>query len=141
MRTVLLALAAAALAVAGGTAQAQTRGDRIAARAAVGAGVTPVGHDSFAHVSVAMTGGVTGLPDVAYSAITGYRPMKLDLFLPPARYKAAGPRPLVIYIHGGGFVTGGPRRSAAFLDWPAVLGSLAEQGYVVASVSYRFAGE
>lgn len=136
-----IATLAAALAVSSGGAHAATLGEKIAARAAVGEGVTPVGMDSFAHVSTSMAGGVTGLPDVPYSTLNGYRPLKLDLFLPPARFKAAGPRPMVIYIHGGGFVTGGPRRSAAFLDWPAVLGSLAQQGYVVASVSYRFAGE
>lgn len=135
------AAAAAVVAAAAPAADAKTLGETIAAQAAVGQGVTPVGSDSFAHVTVPMAGGVTGLPDVTYSSLNGYRPLKLDLFLPPARFKKAGPRPMVIYIHGGGFVTGGPRRSAAFLDWPAVLGSLAEQGYVVASVSYRFAGE
>jgi acetyl esterase/lipase len=136
----LAAVVVAALAV-GEQAHAQTVGETVARRAAVGAEVTPVGMDSFANVRVPMAGGVVGLPDVTYSALTGYRPLKLDLFLPPPKFNAAGPRPLVVYIHGGGWVMGGPRRSAAYLDWPAVLGSLAEQGYVVAAVSYRFAAE
>ena len=141
MKPWTLATAAIAASLLSTGAQAASLGDKIATQAAVGQGVTPVGMDSFAHVSRPMAGGVTGFPDVPYSTLNGYRPLKLDLFLPPPKFKSAGPRPLVIYIHGGGFVTGGPRRSAAFLDWPAVLGSLAEQGYVVASVSYRFAGE
>lgn len=135
-----LAIAAAVSLTAGGS-QAKTLGEEIAALSKVGTGVTPVGRDSFAHVTVAMHGGVTGLPDVTYSRLNGYRPLKLDLFLPPSRYKSAGPRPLVIYIHGGGFFTGGPRRSAAYLDWPADLALLAEHGYVVASLRYRFDSE
>jgi acetyl esterase/lipase len=46
-----------------------------------------------------------------------------------------------MYVHGGGWVMGGPRRSAAYLDWPKVLASLAAEGYVVVSVGYRFSRE
>jgi acetyl esterase/lipase len=124
-----------------GFARAQAIGEKVAAQAEIGAGVTPVGQDSFANTTVAFPGGVVAMPDVTYSSLNGYRPLKLDLFLPPAQFKARGPRPLLIYIHGGGFMTGGPRRSGAFLDWPNVLAAIAEQGYVVAAVSYRFSSE
>jgi acetyl esterase/lipase len=138
-----LGLAAIALLglLLGGGAQAQTLGEKIAAEAQIGAAVTAVGVDSFADTHKKFPGGVVGFPDVTYSALLGYRPLKLDLFLPPPSFKSKGPRPLLIYIHGGGWVMGGPRRSAAFLDWPKVLASIAEHGYVVASVSYRFAKE
>jgi acetyl esterase/lipase len=48
---------------------------------------------------------------------------------------------LIVYVHGGGWIAGGPRRSAAYSDWPKVLASVAARGYVVASVSYRFSRE
>lgn len=118
-----------------------TTGNRIAAASAIGPDVQAVGVDSFAGVSVAFPGGVRGLPDQTYETLPGYRPMKLDLFLPPKRFDAQGPRPFVFYIHGGGWAAGGPRRSAAYKDWPRVLASLSAQGYVVASVGYRFARE
>lgn len=118
-----------------------TIGARIASQADVGDAVRAVGKDSFANISVDFPGGVTGLPGVPYQTLPGYRPMTLDLFLPPKSSGKAGPRPWVMYIHGGGWVMGGPRRSAAYLDWPRVLASLAAEGYVVASVSYRFARE
>ena len=123
------------------SAATPTAGEQIAAAAQIGKDVTAVGADSFANVSVAFPQGVRGFPDIAYQTLTGYRPMKLDLFLPPARFASAGPRPWVMYIHGGGWVGGGPRRSAAYQDWPKVLASLAARGYVVTTVSYRFANE
>jgi len=116
-------------------------GAQIADGTEIGAGVQAVGVDSFAGVKTAFADGVTGYPDLTYQTLPGYRPLKLDLFLPPASFAAAGPRPMVIYVHGGGWMAGGPRRSAAYADWPKVLAALAAKGYVVASVSYRFSRE
>jgi acetyl esterase/lipase len=121
--------------------EAQDIGRKLADRALIGEGVTAVGADSFAVTRVDFPDGVIGMPDVTYATLPGYRPMKLDLFLPPDSFSSKGPRPVVVYIHGGGWVAGGPRRSAAYKDWPRVLASLAGQGYVVASVAYRFAKE
>lgn len=127
-------------ALPGGTALAQpSMGEQIAAAADIGASVQAVGADSLTSITASYPGGVTGLPDQSYQTLPGYRPMKLDLFLPPQSF--AGPRPLVVYVHGGGWMAGGPRRSAAYTDWPRVLASLAAKGYVVASVGYRFARE
>jgi acetyl esterase/lipase len=67
-----------------------------------------------------------------------YRPLHLDLYLPPGK---PARRPLVIYIHGGGWMAGHPRQSGAFANWPDVLALIASRGYVVASVEYRFSGE
>jgi acetyl esterase/lipase len=136
-----VALALIGALVAAAPLEAQSLGQIVADRSQIGEGVTAVGVDSFAATKVAFPGGVVGMPDVTYASLPGYRPMKLDLFLPPERFKAKGPRPVVIYIHGGGWVAGGPRRSAAYKDWPGVLAALAGQGYVVASVAYRFARE
>jgi acetyl esterase/lipase len=51
------------------------------------------------------------------------------------------PRPLVVFVHGGGWSMGNPRAGAAFLDLPLILASLAQRGYVVASIQYRLSGE
>jgi acetyl esterase/lipase len=134
------ALCAAAVLLAAGV-EAESIGERVADRAEVGDAVQAVGLDSFARASVEFPGGVVGFPNLTYQTLPGYRPMTLDLFLPPPKFNAAGPRPWVMYVHGGGWLAGGPRRSAAYLDWPKVLASLAEQGYVVTSVGYRFSRE
>jgi acetyl esterase/lipase len=123
-------------------ASAQTAiGKQIADGASISDSVQSVGADSFSGLKVAFPGGVIGYPDLTYQTLAGYRPLTLDLFLPPARFAHAGPRPLIVYVHGGGWIAGNPRRSAAYRDWPKVLASIAAKGYVVASVSYRFSRE
>ena len=81
--------------------------------------------------------GVTGLADVTFSVLPGFRPLTLDLYLPPG--EAA--HPLVLYIHGGGWVGVNTRHSGALSDFPRALARLASEGFVVASVEYRLASE
>ena len=137
-------VAATALLLLASTTSAQASDDigkQIADASTIGPGVQAVGADSFAAVKIAFPDGVTGYPDLTYQTLPGYRPLKLDLFLPPASFANAGPRPMIGYVHGGGWMAGGPRRSAAYVDWPKVLASIAAKGYVVASVAYRFSAE
>jgi acetyl esterase/lipase len=142
MRILLVLLASALLTGLGvSSVAAESVGERVARQAAVGPGVQDVGADSFSGLTVPFPGGVLGEPGLVYQSLMGYRPTTLDLFLPPARFAQAGPRPWLLYIHGGGWVGGGPRRSSAFQDWPRVLAAIAAEGYVVASVSYRFSKE
>lgn len=56
--------------------------------------------------------------------------LQLDVFVPP-NATAAAPQPLVVFVHGGGFVQGGKEanRSKAL--------SYAQAGYVAASINYR----
>jgi acetyl esterase/lipase len=78
------------------------------------------------------------LADVKYATIDGYRPLRLDL------YGVGGsgpPRPLVVFLHGGGWYTGTPRSAGAFTNFPAVLSTIANRGYAVAAVEYRLSGE
>ena len=84
-------------------------------------------------------GSAVALPDVIYSRLPGFRPLKLDLYKP----KAAGkPRPLVLWFHGGGWAGGDPRGGPfSGTDGPALFGEIAGRGYVVASISYRFVNE
>lgn len=101
-------------------------------------GASPVLDDRYPERRVVFPGDVIGLPDLTYSSLAGYRPMILDLYKPR---RTSQPRPLVIYIHGGGWMGGHTRHSGAFEDWPGVLASLAARGYVVASVEYRLSSE
>jgi acetyl esterase/lipase len=129
----------AALLVAGLFAEApeaQARTDPAQARVSA----KTVREDVYRKAPSRYPGGVTGLADVEYANIVGYRPLLLDLYLPPKTPKAPA-RPLVIWIHGGGWNRGDSRTSGAFADWPEVLASLAARGYVVASVNYRLSGE
>src|ERR1700761_8334867 len=63
-----------------------------------------------------------GAPD---AAIDGYRP----------RARAAGARPVILWVHGGGFVA---NSAADFRDWFVLL---AARGYVVAGLDYSLAPE
>jgi acetyl esterase/lipase len=85
-----------------------------------------------------LRGDVTLRSDLVYSALPGFRPLRLDLYsVEPSR----SPRPLVVFIHGGGWTTGNPRAGGAFKELPDVLAWLAQRGYVVASIEYRLSGE
>lgn len=90
--------------------------------------------------TVGFPDGVLAIPDVEYANFIGFRPLLLDLYRQGS--PTAGRRqPLVIYVHGGGWRRGDSRTLGAFADFPAVLGSLAARGYVVAAVNYRLSGE
>jgi acetyl esterase/lipase len=82
---------------------------------------------------------VTAVTDLVYSGEPGALRPTLDLYLPPGL--ANQPRPLVVFIHGGGWSGGSKRNAGAFADWPLALASLAARGFVVASIDYRLAQE
>lgn len=130
MQRWLLALALAATA---GVATADTgKAPAISAKS--------VRDDTFPTVEARYPGGIIARGHVEYANYVGYRPLLLDLYLHADRAKAK-PRPLIIWVHGGGWSRGDARQSGAFTDWPGVLATLAARGYVVASVDYRLSGE
>ncbi len=86
---------------------------------------------------VTFANGVKVNADIPYSTIAGYRPITLDLYRP----QDSGIRPLVVYVHGGGWMAGHTRQSGAFSDFTAVLSDLSARGYVVASLEYRLSKE
>jgi acetyl esterase/lipase len=89
-------------------------------------------------VEASFPGGVTGLQDLVYLQIPGYRPLRLDMYLPS---DTGTTHPMVMYIHGGGWRNGHSRQSGAFENWPATLAMIASRGYVVTSINYRLGGE
>jgi acetyl esterase/lipase len=95
--------------------------------------------DRYPERRVVFPGGVAGLPDLVYSTVAGFRPLTVDLYLPPRQVD--GGSPVIIYVHGGGWMSGHTRHSGAFENWPGVLAALAGRGYVVASLNYRLSSE
>ncbi len=93
--------------------------------------------DVFPMVAASFPRGIVARPHVEFANYVGYRPLQLDLYLHTDRRA----RPLILWIHGGGWSRGDARGSGAFADWPGVLASLAARGYVVAAVDYRLSGE
>ncbi len=93
--------------------------------------------DTLPKLPVPFPGDVVALPDLTYATIPGYRPLKLDIY----RKQGAKDRPLLVYIHGGGWAMGNSRGLAAFANFPAVLADLAARGYAVAAVNYRLKSE
>jgi acetyl esterase/lipase len=102
---------------------------------------TPVLDDRYPRVAAEFKGDVESFPDLVYSVLPGYRPLRLDLYKPTRSPASAAGFPLVVYIHGGGWQSGHTRHSGAFANWPAVLAKLSSKGYVVVSVEYRLSSE
>jgi acetyl esterase/lipase len=93
-----------------------------------------------ANQPVAFPGSVMMYRDLVYAAIDGFRPLTLDLYQTPPKAKAP-PRPLIVFVHAGGWATGDARHLPGFADFPSTLAALAAKGYVVATVNYRLSGE
>lgn len=97
--------------------------------------------DRYPAPRVTFPGGVAGVPDQVYATTPGYRPLTLDLYLPPSSLAPRGGYPLVLFIHGGAWQGGDARHAGAIEDFPSFLAHVAAQGYVVASINYRLSGE
>lgn len=128
--TPLLALACATLVTAPACAKAPSERE-------VPVNPEPSMADKFPQVPVAFPGGVKAWRDVTYQVNPGYRPQMVDIYVPAGK----GPHPLVLYIHGGGWMGGHTRQSGAFDDFPKMLAAFAAEGFTVASVEYRLSGE
>jgi acetyl esterase/lipase len=88
--------------------------------------------------ATAFPGGVMGYSDVVYSTVVGFRPLIMDIYTPK---KGGAAKPLILFIHGGGWIGGHTRHSGALSNFPQVLARLASEGFVVASLEYRLSGE
>lgn len=73
--------------------------------------------------------GVTVTKDIEYGKV-GERALQLDLYTPTGLTK---PAPALIFIHGGGWKSGNRH------DYHCYCLPFAKRGYVVATISYRFA--
>jgi acetyl esterase/lipase len=128
LRAAFLATSILAASILSFTSRAQDKDD-------VGSRYTPT-------PAVLYPGGVHSLRDVTFAELSGFRPLTLDLYLPPGdRAASRALKPAVVFIHGGAFRHRTARDGGTFRDFPAVLAAVAARGYVVASVNYRFVGE
>lgn len=105
-----------------------------------------------APVPVTLPGGVRAYQNLTYAYPSGYRPLALDLYLPPLGTPAAGspagsqdPAPVVVYLHGGDWMAGSrmsaPGYTTVFGQGQQSAVTFARLGYAVASVDYRLAAE
>ena len=85
----------------------------------------PGGASTFASVDPTVT-------DLAYANLS--EAQKLDLYIPTT---GDGPFPIVIMVHGGGFMFGDKSDGAGLTG----VDQLLEAGYAVASINYRLSGE
>ena len=93
--------------------------------------------------------GTRYIAGVEYAVLTGFRPLLLDLILPPAESGGPGsdgpgrPVPVVVWLHGGGWQQGSRRGAGpAFAGWsPTVFERIAAAGLAVAAIDYRLSGE
>ncbi|HUP27053.1 MAG TPA: alpha/beta hydrolase [Chloroflexia bacterium] len=69
--------------------------------------------------------------DVTYCTAGGVA-LKMDIYSPPANRQAA-PAPVVLYVHGGSWISGDK------FEVGQAAGELSAKGYLVASVNYRLA--
>jgi len=96
--------------------------------------------DKYPPVSVTFPNGVTGLPNVSYWLPgPGFHAQTLDLYLPAQA--PPGPRPVILFVHGGSWNAGHSKAAASLEDLPAALAQIAGQGYVTVSINYRLSGE
>lgn len=72
------------------------------------------------------------LPDLQY-ALVGTRVLALDVIKP--KEKRPKPRPVIVWVHGGGWRNGNKEGARKFLL------EFAKQGYVCATVGYRYSTE
>jgi acetyl esterase/lipase len=74
---------------------------------------------------------------VTYAAVSGYRPLLLDLWVPAS----TSPPPLVVWIHGGAWMFGDRRYLPETLRPNQLFDELIAAGLAVATIDYRHALE
>lgn len=89
-----------------------------------------------------LPGGGKAIADLTYATPYGYRPLRLDLYLPPESVPVPKTgRPVIVYIHGGGWVIGNKRQPDFNGHFLETMGTLAKRGYVIASIEHRLREE
>jgi acetyl esterase/lipase len=81
--------------------------------------------------------GVRHHAGITYAATAGYRPLQLDLWVP----ESSTPPPLVVWIHGGGWMIGDRRYLPETLRPNQLFDALLDAGLAVATIDYRLALE
>jgi acetyl esterase/lipase len=80
---------------------------------------------------------------IIFAEREGFRALELDLYRPVDPVETAAARPLLVYVHGGGWrVSHRSRAPRETREWsPGFFGRLTDAGFVVAAHDYRLSGE
>ena len=104
--------------------------------------LAPQAPQPYPQLMFTLDGGVRGIADLTYATQYGYRPLRLDLYLPPAdRPIPKTGRPVIVYVHGGGWVIGNKRQPDFHGHFLQTMAALARRGYIVASIEHRLREE
>ncbi|MFI7604347.1 alpha/beta hydrolase fold domain-containing protein [Micromonospora sp. NPDC049366] len=76
--------------------------------------------------------------DIVVAAHAGFRPLTLDVAVPPA---ASAPAPVLLFIHGGAWLHGSPKQPADWLMAADPFTTALRAGFAVAFAQYRLSGE
>ena len=100
----------------------------------------PVGDGSFQPsgylppITRARVAGARTYTGLTYGFVRGYRPLVLDLHVPE---NAEGPVPVVVWIHGGGWMEGDRRQVPLQWGQQVVFDTVVAAGMAVATIDYR----
>lgn len=100
----------------------------------------PVGDGSFQPsdylppITRARVAGARSYTGLTYGFVRGYRPLVLDLHVPE---NAEGPVPVVVWIHGGGWMEGDRRQVPLQWGQQVVFDTVVAAGMAVATIDYR----
>ncbi|MGH6980824.1 MAG: alpha/beta hydrolase fold domain-containing protein, partial [Stellaceae bacterium] len=97
----------------------------------------PADHDARLTHKVTLPSGRVHWPELFYARPVGFRALTLDLFTPGT----AGPYPVVIWIHGGGWFQGHYTMTNNVVAKMKHIDRLLDTGYAVARIAYRLSGE
>jgi acetyl esterase/lipase len=89
------------------------------------------------HEPIRRDDGALHYSGLTYAVAFGYRPLQLDLWVPAGE----DPAPLVMWVHGGGFMFGDRRILPETFRPNQVFDALLEAGLAVATIDYRHALE
>ncbi|AGT07782.1 alpha/beta hydrolase [Paracoccus aminophilus] len=101
-----------------------------------------ISRDMFPEIHADFPNGVRVLPNVTFWSPQGFRPLTMDIYQPPPEV----PRPktgwpMLMFIHGGGWIGGNSHYSNPIADFPELLAAISARGYVVTAVNYRLSNE
>ncbi len=82
--------------------------------------------------------GAVSWTGLTYAVVRGHRPMVLDLHVPRG---AAGPVPVVVWVHGGGWMEGDRRYVPLQWTQDQLFAKVVAAGMAVATVDYRLLGD
>ncbi|MCZ2839389.1 alpha/beta hydrolase [Modestobacter sp. VKM Ac-2985] len=89
------------------------------------------------HEPVRRADGARHFSGLTYAVAFGYRPLQLDLWVPDT----PAPAPLVVYVHGGGWMMGDRRYLPETLRPGSLFDAFLDAGLAVATIDYRHAHE